>query len=538
MTTRIHFSKSDIGAEILPILTTGLYRDSLDALREYIQNAIDASAKKIELIIDPDTVAVIDNGTGMTDQTARRAIRLGISDKNPLQSVGFRGIGIYSGFNLCDSLEIFTKAEHQKTGYCLKFDFKAIRGQLLVEQERRKKGLPPKLYLEKLLEEAVYVDADTERTVENHGTKVILSGVLNDTYKRLVDWDIVESYLQNVVPLPFRPDFKFGQEIGRKFEDEDYRVVPLTLQIGRKRNDIYRPYTNDIFSKGGRHPPKYFPLEEGKRKFGFAWVCINDERRVLKDQSLRGLLIKKFGFSIANRSYLEPFFARTVFNRRITGEIIIQHPNLLPNAARSDFENNSTRQEFLGTLPKFIKKLSDWANTIQEEDKAREVLTEVMQTLARILAALPADRRDKDRLLQYNVEIAQQERSLEVHKKTLGGLSDIQQQRARVAKLLKDSKTFVRDALSRSSHERKQLERDVTNVIQSEAEQISSNAISEESEISGSLVAVLEDAGLQLPSDLRAALDLFDTQCLREHLEDSSYAKVLKELHDLLEDRF
>ena len=37
---RVNFSRHDIGAEILPILTSGLYRDSLDALREYIQNAI------------------------------------------------------------------------------------------------------------------------------------------------------------------------------------------------------------------------------------------------------------------------------------------------------------------------------------------------------------------------------------------------------------------------------------------------------------------------------------------------------------------
>jgi len=537
MTTRNNFSKADIGGEILPILTTGLYRDSLDALREYIQNAIDASARKIELIIDPDTVAVIDDGTGMTSETARRAIRLGISDKNPLQSVGFRGIGIYSGFNLCDSLEIFTKAAHQKNGYYIKFDFKAVRGQLLLEEERRKKGRAPKLYLEKLLEEAVYVEEDTQHVVENHGTKVVLSGVLNDVYKRLVDWDVVESYLQNVVPLPFRPEFKFGREIGKKFAEEDYRVVPLTLQIGRTRSNIFRPYTNEMFSQDGRHLPKYFALTQGNKKFGFAWVCINDERRVLKDQSLRGLLIKKFGFSIANRSYLEPFFARTVFNRRITGEIIIQHPNLLPNAARSDFENNSTRQEFLELLPVFIKKLSDWANAIQEEDKAREILEEVMETLAHILSALPADRRDKDKLLEYNVQIAQQERSLEVHKKTLAGLLDVQQQRTRVAKLLKDCKVFVRDTLSRSSRDRKQLERDVTNAIQAEANQVSFQTTAQKSEIFGTLVTVLEDAGLQIPSELRGALDLFDSQCLREHLDDSSYSKVLTELHDLLEER-
>ena len=435
-------------------------------------------------------------------------------------------------------LEIFTKSDAESTGYYLKFDFKTIRSHLLKEQERRKKGLAPKLYLERLLQEAVFVEQDRQRVLQQHGTKALMSGVLNEAYKRLVDWEIVESYLQNVVPLPFRPDFTFGREIEKKFEEEDYRVVPLSLQIGGKRNDIYRPYTNNIFSQGGLHRPKYFPLRRGNKRFGFVWVCINDERRVLKDQSLRGLLIKKFGFSIANRSYLEPFFARTVFNRRITGEIIIQHPNLLPNAARSDFENNSTRQEFLELLPLFIKKLSDWANVLQEEDKAREVLKEVTERLTDILTALPADRRDKDKMLQYNVEIAQQERSLEVHKKTLAGLADVQQQRNQVMKLLKECKTFVRDALSRSARARERLERDVTNAIQAEAGQLPSAVTGQKSESPGSLTSILEDAGLQLSSDLRAALEIFDSQCLREHLDDSSYATILKELKDILEERF
>ena len=53
---RVHFSNDDIGAEILPILTRGLYRDALDSLREYIQNAIDAEATQVQVFIDPDLV--------------------------------------------------------------------------------------------------------------------------------------------------------------------------------------------------------------------------------------------------------------------------------------------------------------------------------------------------------------------------------------------------------------------------------------------------------------------------------------------------
>jgi HSP90 family molecular chaperone len=80
---RVHFSKEDIGGEILPILTRGLYRDTLDSLREYIQNSIDAEAHQIHVFIDPDVVSIVDDGSGMNATEARKAIRLGISEKNP-----------------------------------------------------------------------------------------------------------------------------------------------------------------------------------------------------------------------------------------------------------------------------------------------------------------------------------------------------------------------------------------------------------------------------------------------------------------------
>ncbi len=69
-------------------------------------------------------------------------MRLGISEKNPLVNIGFRGVGTYSGFNLCDSLEIFTESANDEITYRLFFDFKQIRKELLAEQERRTQGEP------------------------------------------------------------------------------------------------------------------------------------------------------------------------------------------------------------------------------------------------------------------------------------------------------------------------------------------------------------------------------------------------------------
>jgi HSP90 family molecular chaperone len=42
-------SKFDIGAEVISILTRGMYPDPRDAVREYIQNAVDAGANKVNV---------------------------------------------------------------------------------------------------------------------------------------------------------------------------------------------------------------------------------------------------------------------------------------------------------------------------------------------------------------------------------------------------------------------------------------------------------------------------------------------------------
>ncbi|GAG52620.1 unnamed protein product, partial [marine sediment metagenome] len=161
-----------------------------------------------------------------------------------------------------------------------------------------------------------------------------------------------------------------------------------------------------MFTHGGEYPPAFFDCPAGrKERFAFAWVCINDARRVLKEPKLRGLLIKKFGFSISDRNYLEHYFGRAVINRRITGEIIVKHENLIPNAARSDFEHNSTRQLFFQAFPNFIKDISHWASKIQDDDKAKEVLDEVAASVYKISEALPKARRDREELLRLNLRL-------------------------------------------------------------------------------------------------------------------------------------
>ena len=65
-------SKFDIGAEIISIITKGMYPDPKDALREYIQNGVDAHAKKMSVKIRQESIVVEDDGIGMNSDTLRK----------------------------------------------------------------------------------------------------------------------------------------------------------------------------------------------------------------------------------------------------------------------------------------------------------------------------------------------------------------------------------------------------------------------------------------------------------------------------------
>jgi len=533
VTGRVTFSKEDIGGEVLSILTTGLYRDSLDTLREYIQNAIDAACENIELVIDQDTVSVTDDGVGMNGEQARKAIRLGISDKNPLENVGFRGIGIYSAFNLCDRLDIYTRSAGDPHGYRISIDFRTVREELVKEQERRKKELAPRLYLEKLLEKAVYVEGDEQRVISGHGTKAILSGLVSDVFRRLNDWAEVEGYLQNVVPLPFRPDFKFAPTIERKLRDEAYRIVPVTLQVLVQRKEIYRPYSNAMFTRGGAHPPKFFHVSDGSERFGTAWVCINDARQVLKNENLRGLLIKKLGFSVADRKFLEPFFKRPVFSRRLTGEVIVTHTGLIPNAARSDFEHNSARQAFMVALTQLTREISDWGDKIQQDDKAHEELERIRARANEINSALPSVTRDQTRLLQLNVELHTLGEDLERQARTLKRIE--MEGYGKTRQLVKECRDFVTGLLIERKRDQNALEKKIVRSIQREAaEQKDARGAPEIPQTVSALIAAYDLPGSE---ELKGLVRFLDETVLQVRLSPVEYREMLTSLREFLDER-
>lgn len=380
-------SKFDIGAEIISIITKGMYPDPKDAIREYIQNGIDAKATKMAVKVRQESIVIQDNGFGMDRDILRKAVRVGVSDKNPSKDVGFMGIGIYSAFHLCEKMSIYSRGSKDIPNL-LEMDFGNMKAILEEQRSLRLEGIIDSgqlMDLQSLLENCIKLTEDGELSnneLPDRGTRVELSGIESEFYFSLSDFDDVKFYLQNVIPLHFDRDrFTHAQLIEDKIDEicneknQKFEIVDLTLQVNSQIENLFRPYTDkDFHNKSVPLEPQFELLQNGTF-FGIAWGCLNSERRKLVNRELRGFIMKKQGFSIGRRENLVKFFPRgNTFFDRYSGEVIIVNDKILPNASRNDIEFTPLRNSFYNTLKEVADKYDDAGHEYQETSKAKEHL--------------------------------------------------------------------------------------------------------------------------------------------------------------------
>jgi hypothetical protein len=398
----MNINKYDIGGEIISILTKGMYSDPKDALREYIQNGVDAAAKNINIKIRQKSIIIEDDGYGMNNDVLRKAIRVGISEKNPSKNVGFMGIGIYSAFHLCDKLTIYSRGTDDIPNR-LELDFGTMKAVLEQQKEKRLKGKvkPDELIdLQTLLESYITITDDNllgENDFPNKGTRVELTGLETEFYSGLSDFDEVAEYLRNVIPLHFDQEyFTYANLIEKKIasicesHNQKFEIINLVLQINAKSETLYRPYADSYFYSKEIIPPlkPIFYSIKNKEFFGVAWGCLNSVRKKVENKSLRGFILKKQGFSIGRRDSMVKFFPRgNTFFDRYSGEIIIVNPKLMPNAARTEIEYSPLRNVFYEELVSMGEKYDQQGNEYQEYSKGDDELSLIKENIKNEVAS-------------------------------------------------------------------------------------------------------------------------------------------------------
>lgn len=544
----VKITKHDIGAEIISILTKGMYPEPCDALREYVQNGIDADAKNIDIKIRANSVIVDDNGHGMDEETIKKAVRVGLSDKNPNIDVGFRGIGIYSSFHLCDNLHIYSKTKNS-TPYLLSFDFKGMRKILENQQLARLNGKitgDHLIDLQSILEQHIDFKVLGQEEFPKVGTRVEMINLHPSFSKTLTNFENVAEYLRQVVPLHFdKKNFKWANVIEDKISEickknnAEFKLVNINLQVGTRIEQLFRPYRDDCFD-GEPIKPYFYEVKRRGNFFGVAWGCLNPLRKKINDRDLRGFLVKKQGFAIGKRDNVSKYFVRTTYFDRYIGEIIVVHPELLPNAPRTDFEISPLSALFYEALTEVAVKYNNKANEYQEFTKGDDLINESIENLKKTEANISYYSEDTEKLVDIIVNVRKIHDNIDGRLKRKGireeKIGEARQVLKSAKELEKEIQNFIKKARQARKKELKGKPPEVKSI-----ERIKKLPKTEEKRIAVKqptrLVEVFDILDLTISDEVKIALEIIDERFVQDlATSKAEYLLILKNLRDEIED--
>jgi len=341
-----------IGSYVLESLTTGMYGESENAIREYVQNAFDAlrSAVQQKLIADDtaritvtltasDQITIYDNGVGVAAAAAYKTLTsIGASKKDRLKQAGFRGIGRLAGIAFCDKLTFRTKARGDDFESSVAYDCVALR-----------KGMNSgTLKLVELLESAVTFEQVPSTDKAAHFMAVELIG-LSSAPEVFKDAGRLRTYLAETSPVGFQPSWDKGPAITEYASKKAWAIETANLSLGTSAltiKPIYKLYKDTFVGKGDSLQKiewiEYFKGSSGR---WWAWVGHTNQSETVDEKTVHGLRVRVKNIAIDKTTILDELFTMVKpsysrFNAYYVGEVHISPALLIPNARRDGFEDN------------------------------------------------------------------------------------------------------------------------------------------------------------------------------------------------------
>lgn len=373
---RVQLESWEVGGELLDILSRGLYSDAKDALREYVQNGVDAGANRILITVDGPQAVIRDNGHGMDAEGIRSARRFGMSQKSPREMVGYRGIGIYSAFGICEEMTITSRRQGMNTLVGWVFQFGEMRRLLEADKAsdaRQGVGLPDLMYQ--------YTNLFTEPylgNVDDHFTVVEIDGLGEEYRAQLNNAAQVNNYLLDTIPVAFPTEDGYGPTVNDWLAAHvGLNPVQISLQIADETEFYVEPVVaQDVYGAEA----DWIRAPDGTA-LAFVWYALSTTGRQLSAQSglsSSGFLLKVKGFTLGDRLALKalwPAVGGGTLYHHYTGEVhVLATDQLYPNAARNDLESNPARQLFTKQAEDFFYPLSRKARLMQAKTRALRLL--------------------------------------------------------------------------------------------------------------------------------------------------------------------
>lgn len=390
------------GKNIIEVLTTGMYKDDLTIYREYIQNSADSIRKakndaiyddecdiSIDIEIDKDKrfIRISDNGYGIKKSDIDRCLlKVADSQKDEDEDMGYRGIGRLCGLAYCKKLKFITSYPGENIETVMTWDAEKLRIAL---DDPTIKSSPEELFKENISY------SSNPANSEDHYFAVELYDII-DGHEDLLNKELVSYYISETAPVDYDISFPFGNKIKKYAKDhslqlEIYNINVEGVPVLKKYNiHLYKGSNNTLqeYDKISDVDFKIFKSSSGE-DIAWMWFGISAfEKKIPKDNLMRGIRLRRHNIEIGNENTLAKFFTEDRGNFYFIGELHVTHKQLRPNNQRDYFrdvttagvDNNKTiRVEFEESIKSFfndeLRSLYRNANKYKNALKTRDELT-------------------------------------------------------------------------------------------------------------------------------------------------------------------
>ena len=413
------------GGFILETLTVGMYGESRNAIREYIQNGFDSVQRaikvvktlrqgegliEIEMSADANSICIRDNGAGLSSRVAAQTLTsIGASGKNYSSDAGFRGIGRLAGIVFSDTVTFRTKAmgEAEQTTVT----FHADRMRTLMSPE-----MGSTLSAEELLKQCVTAVISQADAQQKPFFEVVLSG-FTDAPEECTSRSAMENFVAQVAPVPYPEAFPFRSEVFEYAKEVGIPIDEVNISVsvgGGKTSMITKLYVDgfDVDEEGGQADLVDHEFLQSKDKHWWAWVGKKSVSGSYLDARVRGLRVRAKNIQIDGTDIIRDIFQKHAksyvrFQDWYVGEIFVDPSALVPNARRDGFEETANWKSVRQELAQVCKELGSQAYELSNKGQLTVAnLTEkVADATGRLETLRRTDFKNTDRAIALSADV-------------------------------------------------------------------------------------------------------------------------------------
>lgn len=374
-----------IGKDILELLANAMYIDPLTIYREYIQNAADSIDEarssglsiddpNIEIFLDHKsrTVRIRDNGESIPNlDFVKRITAIGASHKRGTELRGFRGVGRLSGLGYCHELIFRGKAEGDTKIIEVTWNSRALKEKM--RDANYAGGLID------IIREIVSYKEIPGAEKEYRFFEVELHRVTRLKNDLLMNEQAIRSYLSQVAPVPFHPEFSFGEEIQSFLTKHGIRP-PIRIELNDNAGPIFHRARNSIefnprLTDNLRRVDTFEIMGDEGEVAAFGWVADHAYMGAIpKRLGLGGIRLRAGNIQVGDESLLAPLYPEQRFASWAIGDIHVSSRRIIPNARRDDFEHTT---HYLKLQADLGIRATELAHVIRTRSQQRQRLRNV-----------------------------------------------------------------------------------------------------------------------------------------------------------------